>query len=149
MGYTLLGRNPEQILVLMFGHGANGKSVLINTILDILGSDYAQQMSPDTIMESKKGFSGPRTDLASLQGVRFVSTSETGEGNRLNEPLLKQLTGGDRIRARFLYHDEFEFTPQFTVLLSTNHKPYVGDNGHAIWRRIRVVPFNVTIPNAA
>ena len=145
-GHILIGGNPEQLFIILFGHGANGKSVLVNTIMDILGPDYAQQMNPETIMERTSNGGAPRNDLACLQGVRLAAVAETGDRNRLNEALVKQLTGGERIRARFLYQEEFEFLPQFTVILSTNHKPYVSDVGHAIWRRLRLVPFNVTIP---
>lgn len=144
LGHTLIGGNPEQVLIILFGNGANGKSVLVNTIMDILGRDYAQQMNGETLM-MKTSNGMPRNDLACLEGVRFTAVSETGDKNRLDEALVKQITGGERIRARYLYHEEFEFLPQFSIVLSTNHKPYIADQGHSIWRRIRLIPFNVTI----
>jgi len=94
----------------------------------------------------KRHPSGTTPDLARLPGARLVLASEGEEGARLAESLVKQVTGGDSISARALYHDPFEFTPTFKILLSTNHEPIIVGDDHAIWRRIHLIPFEVTIP---
>lgn len=142
-GYTLTGDTGEQCLFLLFGSGANGKSTFLEVLWRLMG-DYANKAQPETFM-SRFG-DGPRTDVARLRGARFVSTVETEDGKRLAEGLVKQLTGGDAIVARFLYKDEFEFVPQFKLFLATNHKPTIRSTDYAIWRRIRLIPFVVQIP---
>jgi putative DNA primase/helicase len=94
-----------------------------------------------------KSGDGIRNDLARLQGARFVAAVEAEGGKRLAEALVKQLTGGDRITARYLYGEFFEFVPTFKLWLAVNHKPVVQGTDHAIWRRIRLLPFTVTIPD--
>lgn len=84
---------------------------------------------------------GPRNDLARLHRARLVTAAESGEGRRLDEATVKEITGGDAIAARFLYGEHFEFTPQFKLLLVTNHRPKVDGDDDAIWRRLRLVPF--------
>lgn len=91
---------------------------------------------------------GIPNDIARLKGARFVSAVEAEKGQRLAESLVKQLTGGDRITARFMRAEFFEFTPEFKLFFATNHKPTVEGTDHAIWRRIRLIPFKVTIPEA-
>jgi len=87
-----------------------------------------------------------RNDIAALAGARFVSANESGADKRLSEPIIKALTGGDTISARFLFKEYFEFKPNFKVWMATNHKPVIKDTDHAIWRRVRLIPFDVTIP---
>ena len=123
--------------------GANGKSTFIETIRHLLG-DYAQQADFSTFLE-KKGDS-PLNDLASLKGARFVAAVEAAEGRQIAENILKQVTGGDTIRARFLFKEFFEYKPQFKLFLVANHKPKAAGTDEAIWRRIRLTPFTVTIP---
>jgi putative DNA primase/helicase len=142
-GYSLTGDTGEQCLFLLYGSGANGKSTFLEVIWRLLG-DYANKANPETFM-SHTG-DGPRPDVARLRGARFVSTVETEDGKKLAEGLVKQLTGGDAIVARFLYKDEFEFVPQFKLFLATNHKPTIRSTDYAIWRRIRLIPFVVQIP---
>jgi len=142
VGYSLTGNVSEQVLFFLHGKGANGKSTFIKTILSLLG-DYAKQAPPNLLI-SKRGESHP-TEIADLQGTRFVATVEVEEGKNLAEVLVKQLTGEDRISARRLYQDFFEFEPTFKLFLVSNHKPNIRGTDHAIWRRIRVVPFSVTI----
>jgi len=143
VGYSLTGRTDEQVLFLLHGSGANGKSTFLNVLLHTLGT-YAQQAAFDTFL-ARRG-DGPRTDLARLAGARFVAANESGEGRRLDEGLVKQVTGGDRIVARRLYESEVEFTPHFSLWLASNHKPEIKGTDHAIWRRIHLVPFTVRIP---
>jgi putative DNA primase/helicase len=145
VGYSLTGRTDEQCLFVLVGNGANGKSTLIRVIQDLLG-DYAQQTPMDALMTSKAG--GVPNDIARLEGARFVAAVEAEAGQRLAEAKIKQLTGGDKIAARFLYAEHFEFTPQFKLWLATNRLPEVRGMDVGIWRRFRVLPFNVTIPEA-
>jgi len=143
VGYCLTGITREQCLHVMYGHGANGKSTFVNTILAMLG-DYATQADAGTIMLKRDD--KIRNDVARLAGVRFVGVTELEDGQRLAESLVKSMTGGDRIVARFLFHEDFEYTPQFKLWLSGNHLPQIRGTDHAIWRRIRLIPFTVTIP---
>src|SRR5699024_3858801 len=88
---------------------------------------------------------GASPDIAKLDGARFVSVTEPNEGDRFDEGLIKQLTGGDRISARFLHQNEFEFIPQFKLWLATNHKPFIRGRDEGIWRRLSIIPFNLQI----
>ncbi len=119
--------------------GANGKTTLIDTIMAVLG-DYGQQAAPDLLVV-KRG--AHPTELAELRGRRFVAAVEADADARMAENLVKQLTGGDRVRARFMHRDFFEFDPTHKVLLAANHKPAVRGTDHAIWRRIKLIPFGV------
>lgn len=126
------------------GNGRNGKSTFLDTISDILG-DYACNIQPETLMV--KPYSGSaNSDIARLRGTRFVTTVEPNEGNRLNEGLIKQLTGGDKVTARFQYGHEFEYTPEFKIWMGTNHKPIIRGTDLGIWRRMHLIPFDVQIP---
>ena len=145
LGYSLLGHTREQCFFILHGTGCNGKSVFLNTIKAVLGEDYARQADPECFMSGKA--STMRNDLARLQGVRFVTSVESGDGQRLDEALIKSITGGDAIQARFLYREYFEFVPQFKLWLATNHPPRIRGTDHAIWRRIMLMPFTVTIPD--
>lgn len=144
LGYSLIGTTREQIMFILFGNGRNGKSVFLNTIQYILGS-YVKTMDVSAIM-NKQINSGPTPELARLQTARMVITSEANEGNRLNEGLVKQMTGGDTIAARFNYGDVFEFKPKFTIWMATNHKPIIRGTDMGIWRRLALIPFDYTVP---
>lgn len=144
IGYSLTGSNREQCAYFLYGMGNNGKSTFLDTISDLLGG-YSSNAQPETIM-MKKGDSGANSDIARLKSARFVTSEEPTEGVRLNEGLLKQLTGGSKITCRFLYGDEFEYTPEFKIWIATNHKPIVRGTDFGIWRRIKLIPFEVTIP---
>lgn len=143
LGYSLTGDTSEQCLFLPYGSGANGKSTMLRVVQEILG-DYAVQIDAETLMTQPPG--KIRSDLARLRGVRFVTSVETQDGRRLAESLVKQLTGGDKMVARFLYKNEFEFFPQCKIWIAANHKPRITGQDHAIWRRIHLIPFNVKIP---
>src|SRR3989304_7747035 len=147
IGYSLTGDVSEQCLFLLHGAGANGKSTLLNIIGAFLG-DYAQTAIFDTFL-AKKEERSVNNDIARMQGKRFVSAIEAEGERRLSEVLVKQLTGGDTVTARFLFAEFFEFSPQFKIWLACNHKPIIRGTDHAIWRRIRLIPFTVTIPEAA
>jgi putative DNA primase/helicase len=143
-GYALTGDVSEQMLPVLYGTGANGKSTVLNTLLAVLGH-YGMQAAPDLLV-AKKG-SHP-TELADLFGMRLVASIEVEDGSRLAESLVKQLTGGDRVKARKMRQDFWEFEPTHKVLMACNHKPQVRGTDNAIWRRIRLVPFTETIPPA-
>lgn len=143
VGYSLTGNVGEQVLFFLHGRGANGKSTFLTTLLALLG-DYGRQTEPDLLM-ARYGEVHP-TGVADLLGARLAVTVEAEEGRRMAESLVKQLTGGDRIKARFMRQDFFEFDPTHKLWLAANSKPVVSGTDHAIWRRIRMVPFAVTIP---
>lgn len=143
IGYSLSGDVSEQVFAFLYGVGANGKTTLINTVLSLAG-DYGRQAPPELLL-AKRGEAHP-TERADLVGARFVSCSETEGGRRLAEVLVKSITGGDRQIARRMRENFFEFDATHHVWLSGNHKPTVKGTDLAIWRRIHLVPFNVTIP---
>ena len=145
VGYSLSGHTHEQVLLLLYGTGANGKSTFLETIRALLG-DHAAQADFTTFL--KREGEGARNDLARLNGARFVSAVEAEAGKPLAEALIKQLTGGDTITARFLFKEFFDFKPVFKLWLAANHKPTIAGGDAGIWRRIRLVPFTVTIPEA-
>ncbi|HEX8104405.1 MAG TPA: phage/plasmid primase, P4 family [Solirubrobacteraceae bacterium] len=140
VGYCLTGDTSEHVLAVLHGRGCNGKSTLVN-ILRRLAGDLAVTASFDTFTRAR-GDRGPRNDLARLRGARLVTASESGEGRRLDEATVKEITGGDTIAARFLYGEHFEYRPAFKLLLVTNHRPRVDGDDDAIWRRLRLVPFD-------
>ncbi len=144
VGYAATGVAREEMLPILHGLGANGKSTLTGVLLEALG-DYAIQAAPDLLM-LKKG--AHPTELADLFGARFVVCMENEEGRRLAESLVKHITGRDRIKARRMREDFWEFDPTHTVFLGTNHRPEVRGTDHAIWRRLKLIPFDVTIPEA-
>src|SRR5262249_44200713 len=143
-GICLTGDVSPQILPVFYGSGANGKSTLLTALFEILGPDYAIA-APPGLLTVKKGERHP-TELATLFGKRLVVDSETAEGAQFNETLVKQLTGGDKISARRMREDFWTFTPTHKILLCTNHKPEIRETQNAIWRRVKLVPFNVAIP---
>ncbi|MEK3975530.1 phage/plasmid primase, P4 family [Psychrobacillus sp. FSL K6-1267] len=144
IGHSLTGDISEQLMFFLFGSGRNGKSTFINTIQNLMG-DYGRQTNSETFIK-KNNDSSINNDIARLVGARFVSAIESEEGQQLSESLVKQITGGERISARFLRQEFFEFTPEFKVFFTTNHKPIVKGIDEGIWRRIKLIPFSVTIP---
>jgi putative DNA primase/helicase len=143
VGYSLTGDTREQCLHVLYGGGANGKSVFAETLMALLG-EYALEADFATFLEQQG--TGPRNDIARLAGARLVRSSELAEGKRLNESVIKALTGNATVSARFLYAEPFTFTPTFKLWFDTNHKPVVRGTDYAIWRRLRLIPFTVTIP---
>lgn len=143
IGYSLSGDTSEQVLFFNYGTGANGKSVLLETLRAALG-DYGQAAEFSTFLMRQSD--NIRNDIARLAGARFVSAIEAGEGRRLSEVLVKSLIGSDTVTARFLHREFFEFRPRFKLWLAANHKPVIRGTDYAIWRRIRLIPFIVTIP---
>lgn len=144
VGYSLTGNTSEQCLFFLYGHGANGKSTFLEVVGALLG-EYAVEADFATFLD-KPYDGGPRNDIARLVGARFVRSSEPPEGKRLAENVVKHLTGGEKVSARFLYREAFEFDPRFKLWLAGNHKPVIRGADDGIWRRIRLVPFTVQIP---
>lgn len=145
VGYSLTGSTAEQCVFFLFGTGRNGKSTFLDIIRAIMG-DYASNIQPETIMVRSNQSSAINSDIARLKGARFVTSVEPNEGVRINEGLLKQLTGDDIVTARKLYGDEFEFKPEFKLWMATNHKPIIRGTDTGIWRRVHMIPFTVQIP---
>jgi putative DNA primase/helicase len=144
-GYALTGVTTEHALFFLHGGGANGKGVFMNTTANVLG-DY-HRTAPIEVFTATNNEQHP-TQLAMLRGARLVTATETEEGRRWAESRIKTLTGGDRIPARFMRQDFFEYTPQFKLMISGNHKPGLRSVDEAIRRRLNLVPFDVTIPEA-
>ncbi len=144
VGYSLTGNVAEQCLFFLYGTGQNGKSTFLGTIQAMLG-DYAMQAIAELLMV--RANEQHPTERADLFGIRFVATIEVESGKRLAEALVKQLTGGDRMRARRMREDFWEFEPTHKIWLAANHKPVIRGQDYAIWRRIRLIPFTVKIPD--
>ncbi|AUM00548.1 hypothetical protein B4966_10515 [Rhodocyclaceae bacterium] len=142
-GYALTGSTQEHALFFLYGTGANGKSVFVNTLATILG-DYATSAPMDTFMETRSD--RHPTDMAGLRGARFVAAIETEQGRRWAESKVKSLTGGDKISARFMRQDFFEFFPQFKLFVAGNHKPAIRNIDEAMKRRLHLIPFTITVP---
>ena len=144
IGYTLTGRTNEQCLYFLHGNGANGKSTFLNVIKELLGPDLARQTPSETLMTRHNSSTN---DIARLQSVRMVSANEIEDGSLLAESLVKQMTGGEAMTARYHYQEFFEFVPKFKLFIAGNHKPVIRGRDNGIWRRIRLIPFVVTIPS--
>jgi putative DNA primase/helicase len=145
VGYSMTGKTSEHALFMLYGAGCNGKTTFVEALRNVFG-EYAKTADFSTFMQQKSS-SGPRNDLAMLCGSRLVTATESDDGNHLAESFVKQITGGDTVTARFLYGEHFEFDPQFKLWLSTNHKPNIRGTDDGIWRRIKLIPFTVRIPD--
>ena len=142
-GYCLSGSTKEQAFFLLHGSGANGKSVFLQTLAWVLG-DYAATAAADTF--SSRGQTRHLSELAGLRAARLVLVSETEAREGWAEARIKQVTGGEKLRANFMYRDHFEFTPQFKLLVASNHRPVLNEVGESMRRRLHLIPFTVTIP---
>jgi putative DNA primase/helicase len=146
VGYTLTGNTSEQCFFMCHGTGSNGKSTLFNVLSDIMG-DYSRTANMELFSEGRNN-QNTANEIAVLQGSRLVTTVETNDGIRLNEAMVKKLTGSDIITAKKLYADTFEYKPVFKIWIAVNHLPIIRGTDIGIWRRIRIVPFNVHITDA-
>ena len=142
-GYSLTGSVREEVLFFVHGPGGTGKSTYLEALKASLG-DYAKVADFESFITRDAG--AIRNDIAELAGRRFVLSIEVDDGKKLAEGLVKMLTGGDTVRARFLYQEAFEYQPQFKLWLAANHAPRVRDNDTAMWRRILRVPFEAVVP---
>jgi len=146
VGYSLTGDTRSQTMFFLYGLGSNGKSTFITTIRKLTGG-YGTKANTSLFMTKDKNSGGPSEDLANLQGKRFVMASEIEDGRRLAVVLIKEMTGGEAIRADRKYEHEIEFQPVHKIWLIGNHKPVITDTTLSIWRRVKLIPFTVTIPN--
>lgn len=144
VGYSLTGDTREQALFITYGSGQNGKSTFLEAVRNVVG-EYAQNAPTEMLLNKKTG-GGIPNDVARLRGARYVTAIETAKGRRMEETLVKQLTGGDTVTARFMRAEFFEFTPVAKIWMATNHKPIITGTDEGIWRRIRLIPFIVKIP---
>ncbi|MER6161647.1 phage/plasmid primase, P4 family [Streptomyces sp. NPDC001868] len=144
LGYSVTGDVGGQVLPFLFGSGKNGKSVLLDVLMKLLG-DYADAAPPGFLMA--RPFEGHPTDLAELHGRRVIVCSEVKPGDKFDEGRVKLLTGGDRIKARRMRQDFFGFNPTHKLWLLGNHRPEVGTGGFAFWRRMRLIPFERVVPD--
>ncbi len=143
LGYSLTGDVSEELLHFCYGHGKNGKSVMANVIVKIMG-DYVQTANFDLLALKE---SGATNDVARLAGARMVMANETRENQRLDDQKLKALVSTEKITARFMYAEFFEFWPQFKIWLRGNYKPIITDSSNGAWRRMRLIPFEYQVPN--
>lgn len=143
-GYSLTGDVSEQVLAFIHGTGANGKSTLLNALRHVVGG-HGLQLDPAVLTVT--AHEQHPTGLTDLRGARLVSTIETEAGKRLNEALVKQLTGGDPIRARRMHRDFHEFLPSHKLWFAGNHLPRIDGTDHGIWRRLALIPFRASFDN--
>jgi putative DNA primase/helicase len=144
VGYVLTGLTGEEVMFILWGHGANGKSTFREIIFALLGN-YAAGADASMLVTTKRT-GGATPDLARLHGRRLVTINETEQSDMLNESRVKFITGHDVITARNLYQEPFDFTPTHKAFLTTNHKPIVRGTDEGIWRRLHLLPFTQTIP---
>ena len=144
VGYCLTASVREQCVFFLYGTGSNGKSTFVETISAIMG-EYAMACQPETVMMRDRNTTA-RADIARLRSARLVTTFEPNDGARLDEGMVKQLTGGDKVTARFLYGKDFEFRPEFKIIMATNYKPVIKGTDQGIWRRVKLIPFAMQLP---
>jgi putative DNA primase/helicase len=144
VGYSLTGLTDERVMFILHGSGRNGKTTMLETIARVIGT-YGARTPTSTLM--KRAIGSIPNDIARLVGMRYVYASEAEDGQRLAESVIKDLTGGDTVSARFLHAEWFDFKPRFKVWLGTNHKPEVRGTDQAIWDRLPLIPFTVRIPD--
>ena len=140
VGYALTGLTDEQVLFVLHGPGGNGKSSFVELLLSLVGTHGAITSFATFLVRQNPG--SPRNDIAALHGARLVKAAESQDQAELDESVVKELTGSDSISARYLYHEPFTFKPNFKLFLITNHRPSIRGTDDAIWRRIRLIPFN-------
>lgn len=140
LGYCLTGDVSAQVFNFWFGEGDNGKSTITQTLLGVWG-DYGMKLPKDTLMALRPGQNKIPTDIADLKGIRLAVSTETQKGQHMDESLIKDLTGGDSLRARHMHRDYFGFEPTHKFIQFGNHKPVVKDQSEGLWRRLHLVPF--------
>ena len=146
VGYSLTGLTTEQLFILLWGAGSNGKSTLVEFLVWLLG-DYGVTVDMSVWMMGRQASSGAATpERIPLRGARLSASVESTKGRRLNAAFIKQVTGGDRISARGLFEGQISFPPTFKPWMSTNHKPRIPDDSDGMWRRLILIPFKVQIP---
>ncbi len=144
-GYSLTGIVREHVLPIAYGSGANGKSTFLKILRRVMGSDYAAESAPDLLMTKDRGGAHP-TERADLAGKRLITTIEVEDGKHLAENFVKQLTGGDEIKVRRMRENFWTLEPTWKIFMATNNRPEIKGTDFGVWRRIRLIPFSVTIP---
>ncbi len=144
LGYTLTGSTKEHVIFFLVGIGRNGKTTFLEIIGMTFGNGYWKTADSSLLLATRG--EGPRNDVARLDGVRFISTSESSAEAKLDEAFVKRFTGGDTMAVRFLFKEATEYRPVGKLWAGTNKKPKISGRDKAIWSRIILVPFNVTIP---
>jgi putative DNA primase/helicase len=147
VGYSLVGAIFDQIILFCWGTGANGKSTLLHALAKLLG-DYAATLAAETLLARKADPALAMNDLSTLQGARFVIAVESDMGRRLAEARVKQLTSVEPIKVKRLFADVYTIAPTFKIWIASNHKPRITGTDEAIWRRVKLIPFAVGIPDA-
>jgi putative DNA primase/helicase len=147
VGYSLTGVVAEHVLFFLYGGGQNGKSTFSETLASLLGEYFQKAPTHLLMLKERANLGTPTPELARLFGVRLVMACEIGEGQRLNETQVKDLTGDDIIVARNLYQGFIEFRPTYKLWMYGNHKPTISGTDEAIWRRPKLIPFTVKIPD--
>jgi putative DNA primase/helicase len=140
-GYSLTGDVSEQILFFCYGKGGNGKSTFLQTLMALMGKDYAMKAVSDLLLAKKSD--RHLTEIADLAGMRLVACIEADEGRSVAESMVKEMTGGDSIRARRVFENTWEFRPTHKIWFTANHHPTINGTDDGIWRRIRTIPFLV------
>jgi putative DNA primase/helicase len=144
VGYSLTGLTSEQCVFILYGTGQNGKTTFLEAVRAVMG-DYQDHAEFSTFLHVRSRTI--RNDLASLRGKRFVTSIEANPGDRLDEAVIKTVTGGDPITARFLHREFFTYRPTYKVFLAVNDRPSILGSSKGTWRRIRLIPFGVEIPD--
>jgi putative DNA primase/helicase len=146
-GYCLTGAVTEKALFVLYGPGGdNGKTTMLEAIRHVMG-DYSCVVDVDHLMD-ESGSAATERAIAELAGKRFATSSEAGEGQRMKEAKIKWITGMNRLTGRKIYGTQFEYNPHFKLFIDANHKPVIRGEDNAIWNRIRLIPFSVSIPRA-
>lgn len=140
LGESLTGRTNKEHLYILYGHGSNGKSTFVKVVNDVFG-DYGTSINSDLLVQNNSSSQSNEFSLSALLGARMISTSETAEGKRLDEVIIKKMLGGEKINAQFKYGQPFAFMPTFSPWMSTNNKPIIRATDFGTWRRIFFVPF--------
>jgi putative DNA primase/helicase len=147
-GYSLTGETSEQCFFFLYGWGCNGKSTETGAMQELMGS-YAKTISSNVLMvKHNYGNQGPTPEIARLVGARLVTANETEDGARLAEAQIKAMTGQDMLTARVLQGNPFDFKPKFKLFISGNHKPVIRGEDDGIWRRIKVIPFDMQVKDS-
>lgn len=148
LGYTLTGNVSESCFFICYGLGANGKTTLIEVLMQILGSDFAKPAKFSTFVSSSGRSHDPKYEIGTFAGLRMITAVEPRKAGHLDEEVLKQVTGGDQIMARDIYKENVVYYPEFKLWLAMNNQPRILGTDEGIWRRVRLIPFMQRVPES-